>query len=420
MALILDSLTPIETAFVNNIQPLLTITDPNELAQLLGQIKQESGFRPIEERLAYSAEELLKSFPNRFTDLQDAGTVCCGKDRQGLASRLYDNRKDLGNNQPGDGFKYRGRGYIQLTGKANYTSFGNRLGLDLVNNPDLVNTPDVAAKITALFWQDRVRNNKNVNGNYSDTTAVTKAINGGTIGLPNRQSNFDTYFKKITGQDSLIQQPALTDDYIGNTYVKTMDASGVNKDLIDPASKSLTAGSITGPSGKRLIDILKDGTQTLSSPLQLDNDKLLLMDVGKINQAYDNEANAISNAALQNASPADAYNLINLELFEFQPDLMRQLLASNAGDGSNAEYSHAWRAPGKLAVTANVTIPGASGFKIGQVFWIGRTYERYKQNGVFQLFGLTETISLNRGWTTELYARLNVIPKTKIINLKST
>jgi hypothetical protein len=115
--------------------------------------------------------------------------------------------------------------------------------------------------------------------------------------------------------------------------------------------------------------------------------------------------------------PAEAAFAIQYDLFEFFPDKMRQKMSINAV-GENPNYSHAWRSPGKLAITANITIPGASGFRIGQIFWIGRTYEHYKNFGAFQLFGLTETIDLSRGWTTQLYARFNAMPTTKVATLK--
>ena len=95
-------------------------------------------------------------------------------------------------------------------------------------------------------------------------------------------------------------------------------------------------------------------------------------------------------------------------------------MLANAGDSNSSAASldsHAWRAPGKLAVTADIQIPGASGFKIGQVFWVGRTYESFKKNGVFQLLGLTETIDLSRGWVTEIHSRLLALPKNNLIGL---
>jgi hypothetical protein len=120
--------------------------------------------------------------------------------------------------------------------------------------------------------------------------------------------------------------------------------------------------------------------------------------------------------------PTEAAYLVAAGLFEFFPELMRQKMSANSQvdiTGEAPNYSHAWRAPGKLAITANVTIPGASGFRIGQIFQVGRTYEHYKQFGAFQLFGLTETIDLSRGWTTELYARFNAMPKSKLAGLQT-
>lgn len=114
---------------------------------------------------------------------------------------------------------------------------------------------------------------------------------------------------------------------------------------------------------------------------------------------------------LQGFTPAEQYLLLSSKLFEFFPDDMRNKMAANAGSGLINTTPHAWRAPGKVAITANITIPGASGFRIGEVFWIGRTYENFKNFGVFQLFGLTETIDINRGWTTQLYSRFNTIPQ---------
>lgn len=122
---------------------------------------------------------------------------------------------------------------------------------------------------------------------------------------------------------------------------------------------------------------------------------------------------------LSGFSLSEQYFLLSQNYFELYPDRMRANMSKNAGNGINANYSHAWRAPGKLAVTATLTIPGASGFRIGQIFWIGRTYESYKKYGAFQLFGLTENIDMSRGWTTELYSRYNAIPTSKLLNLES-
>ena len=95
----------------------------------------------------------------------------------------YEGRKDLGNTHKGDGEKYKGRGFIQITGRYNYTQAGKDLGLDLVNHPELVEKPDVAAKVTWWYWKNRVRPNV---ANFSDVKQVTKQINPGLKGLEKR------------------------------------------------------------------------------------------------------------------------------------------------------------------------------------------------------------------------------------------
>jgi GH24 family phage-related lysozyme (muramidase) len=157
----------------------------------------------------------------------------------------------------------------------------------------------------------------------------------------------------------------------------------------------------------------------LTSDSQLDGELSLLRGASEVAAQFVSETNAAL-AKLENLLPSEAAYLVTFNLFEPYPDLMRQKLSANAGESNNAvDYSHAWRAPGKLAITANVTIPGASGFRIGQIFRIGRTYDSYNKFGAFQLFGLTETIELNRGWTTEIYARFNAMPTFKIQGLQS-
>lgn len=102
--------------------------------------------------------------------------------------------KALGNTQAGDGAKYKGRGFIQITGKANYANAGQALGIDLVNNPELAARPDVAAKIAVWYWQNRVAPYVQ---DFSDTRGVTKRINPGLQGLQDRQSNFKDYQQQV-------------------------------------------------------------------------------------------------------------------------------------------------------------------------------------------------------------------------------
>ena len=95
----------------------------------------------------------------------------------------YEGRKDLGNVKPGDGVKYKGRGFIQITGRANYTQAAKDLGIDLVNHPELAEKPDVAAKVSLWYWKTRVQPKIS---NFTNTKAVTKKVNGGTNGLQQR------------------------------------------------------------------------------------------------------------------------------------------------------------------------------------------------------------------------------------------
>ena len=104
----------------------------------------------------------------------------------------YEGRRDLGNTQPGDGRRYKGRGYIQLTGRANYRTFGRALGLDLEGNPNLALQPAVAAKVALKYWKDRVRPRVS---NFCNTRDATYYINGGSNGLSDREK----YFRKYGG-----------------------------------------------------------------------------------------------------------------------------------------------------------------------------------------------------------------------------
>jgi putative chitinase len=102
--------------------------------------------------------------------------------------------KDLGNTAPGDGFRYRGRGPIQITGRANYKKYGELLGVDLVGNPDLAATPEYAFQIAGLFWSLRGLNKL---ADAEDFTTITRRINGGLTGLAERQSYYETAKKAL-------------------------------------------------------------------------------------------------------------------------------------------------------------------------------------------------------------------------------
>lgn len=105
--------------------------------------------------------------------------------RELASGDAYEGRADLGNDEPGDGVRYKGRGLIQITGKANYRACGAALDLDLISNPELLEQPDAAARSAGWFWASRHLNELADKGDF---IAITKRINGGLNGLPDRQA----------------------------------------------------------------------------------------------------------------------------------------------------------------------------------------------------------------------------------------
>lgn len=169
------------------------ITDPRKLALLLGQMGHESaGFTRMQENLGYSGSRLLEVFPKHFKSAADANAIA-SQGPEAIANRVYGGR--MGNNKAGDGFRYRGRGYVHLTGRANYAAAGKALGLDLVGNPDLAAEPTVAAQIAVWYWQARVA------GKGADTSvlASTRAIQGGQRGLADRAARVRSFENMLGG-----------------------------------------------------------------------------------------------------------------------------------------------------------------------------------------------------------------------------
>jgi putative chitinase len=162
------------------------INTPQRMASFIGQCKHESGnFNHLEENLNYSAVRLTQVFPNRFTlaKAQD----CVAKGKQAIAEAMYGKRADLGNTQDGDGGKFFGRGVIQLTGRANYTSFATAIGKpEIIEHPELVATPEYACLSAGWFWSTRKLNDIADKGDYD---LMTRRINGGTLGLAERKAN---------------------------------------------------------------------------------------------------------------------------------------------------------------------------------------------------------------------------------------
>lgn len=163
------------------------IDTPVRQAMFLSQLAHESGnFRHVVENLNYSAEALQRVFGRHFPTPEIAQAYARQPER--IANRAYANRMGNGDEASGDGWRYRGRGLIQLTGKDNYSRYAAHTGVNVVADPDLVATPEYAADSAGWFWS---ANRLNQLADTGDVRAVTRRINGGFNGLADREAKYD-------------------------------------------------------------------------------------------------------------------------------------------------------------------------------------------------------------------------------------
>ena len=167
------------------------INSINKLSNFLAQCAHESGnFKFVTENLNYSAEGLLKIFPKYFS--KETAEIAARKPEM-IANIVYSNRMGNGDKASGDGWKYRGAGFIQLTGKSNYKAFGDYIGVDLLKEPGLVATK---YPLTSAAWYFEVRKLWSIADKGIDDETIktlTKLINGGTHGLDDRISKTKTF-----------------------------------------------------------------------------------------------------------------------------------------------------------------------------------------------------------------------------------
>ena len=173
------------------------INTPLRLAHFLAQCGHESGgFKVTQENLNYSAKGLMGIFKKYFPTQALAESY--QRNPQKIANKVYASRMDNGNEASGDGYKFRGRGYIQLTGRANYTAFGKAINEDIANNPDVV-SGKYALLSAAWFWSKNGLNTLADGGSTDQVvTSITKRVNGGTIGLPDRIKHFKEYYQLLS------------------------------------------------------------------------------------------------------------------------------------------------------------------------------------------------------------------------------
>jgi len=171
------------------------ITNNLRLAHFLSQCGHESGnFKAVSENLNYSADGLKKIFGKYFPGNLNESYA---RQPEKIAARVYASRMGNGDESSKEGFKFRGRGYIQLTGKANYTNFTKFIGEDCVANPDLVATKYPLASAAFFFDSNKLWAICDKGADDATVTAVTKRVNGGTIGLIDRIKHFKEYYNLL-------------------------------------------------------------------------------------------------------------------------------------------------------------------------------------------------------------------------------
>lgn len=166
--------------------PRYAIDTDSRAAAFIAQCAHESvEFTRLKENLNYSAERLREVFKNRITPEKAASIA--GRP-EATANFIYADRNGNGPESSGDGYKYRGRGALQTTGRGNYQRAGRSLGIDLITSPDLLETLPVAISAACVFWQD---NRLNALADTGDFTTLTKRVNGGLNGLEERKQYYD-------------------------------------------------------------------------------------------------------------------------------------------------------------------------------------------------------------------------------------
>jgi putative chitinase len=172
---------------ISSILPEYEINTPQRVAAFLAQCAHESGgFVFLKENLNYKAPSLRKVFPKYFSD--DATAVAYANKPEKIANRVYANRMGNGDEASGDGWRYCGRGLIQLTGKDNYTFFAASIDVPVEEASEYLQTFEGAVQSACFFWE---QNNLNKWADAGDILTLTKRINGGTIGLEDRIKHYE-------------------------------------------------------------------------------------------------------------------------------------------------------------------------------------------------------------------------------------
>ena len=183
-------------AQIPSIETKFEINTPLRLAHFLAQCGHESGgFKVVKENLNYGAKGLRSIFGKYFPT--DALALAYERKPEKIANKVYANRMLNGDEASGDGYKFCGRGYIQLTGKENYTNFGKAIGVDLSATPDLVATQYPLLSAAWFFHKNGLHKLADAGATEAAVTSVTKRVNGGIIGLADRIKHFNEYYNLL-------------------------------------------------------------------------------------------------------------------------------------------------------------------------------------------------------------------------------
>jgi putative chitinase len=179
---------------LSKILPDYDINTPERVGAFLAQTAHESGgYKALKENLNYRAETLSKVWPKYFPP---GIAEQYAHNQEAIANRAYANRMGNGDEASGDGFRYCGRGLIQLTGKSNYSAFANSIDTPVEEIPDFLATFEGAIQSACWFWET---NNLNQYADSGDILTMTKKINGGTLGLQERQQHYHHFMQVLQG-----------------------------------------------------------------------------------------------------------------------------------------------------------------------------------------------------------------------------
>ena len=179
--------------YLNDVMNFYEINNKQRISMFLAQVGHESGgLRTIKENLNYSADRLKVIFPKYFRGVDPSGYA---RNPEKIANRVYASRMGNGDEASGDGFRYCGRGLIQLTGKSNYQAFAQDMNWSLEDATAWLSEPEGACWSAGWFWDSRELNQWADKG---DVLTVTKKINGGTIGLEDRKTHYEAALEIFT------------------------------------------------------------------------------------------------------------------------------------------------------------------------------------------------------------------------------